>query len=66
MKTTKSFGVYFNIKKAKAKDGRTNVWTCITINKDKCFTALKKVVDAENWDFGIGTFKSRQTNLFMM
>jgi hypothetical protein len=50
MKTSQSFGVYFTIKKEKAKDGKTNVYACITVNKEKCFAALKEVVEVDNWD----------------
>jgi site-specific recombinase XerD len=59
MKTSQSFGVYFTIKKEKAKDGKTNVYACITVNKEKCFAALKEVVEVDNWDFGRGTVKGK-------
>jgi hypothetical protein len=35
MKTSQSFGVHFTIKKEKAKDGVTNVYVSITINKER-------------------------------
>jgi hypothetical protein len=41
MKTSQSFGVHFTIKKEKAKDGVTNVYTAIVINKEKALFALK-------------------------
>lgn len=60
MKTSKSFGVYFTIKKNKAnKDGMTAVYACITVNKDKCFLALKQTVHIERWDYGKGEAKGK-------
>jgi len=35
MKTSQSFGVHFTIRKGREKDGKTNVYAAITINKEK-------------------------------
>jgi hypothetical protein len=60
MKTSQSFGVYFTIKKEKAsKDGKTAVYACVTVNKDKCFIALKQYVEVERWDYGKGEAKGK-------
>lgn len=58
MKTSQSFGVNFTIKKDKAnKDGKTHVYACIIVNKEKCFIALKRQVDVLSWDYGRGSVK---------
>lgn len=50
MRTSQSFGVHFTIKKEKAKDGMTNVYAAVTINKERIRFALKHYVKVENWD----------------
>lgn len=58
MKTTQSFGVNFTIKKDKAnKEGKTHVYACIIVNKEKCFIALKRQVEILSWDYGRGSVK---------
>ncbi len=70
MKTAQSFGVHFTIKKDKAKDGVTNVYACITLNKDRIHFALKHYVKVENWDKGRGGLKvkvpeAKDTNAYL-
>jgi site-specific recombinase XerD len=57
MKTSQSFGVHFTIKKEKAKDGVTNVYASITVNKERIHFALKHYVKVDNWDKGHGGLK---------
>lgn len=58
MKTSQSFRIYFTIKSDKEKDGKAPLYVVITINKEKCFIALKqKMVDTKIWDFGKGALK---------
>jgi len=54
MKTSQSFGVHFTIKREKAKDGVTNVYASITVNKERIRFALKHQVKVDNWDAGRG------------
>jgi len=70
MKTSQSFGVFFTIKKEKARDGKTAVYACVTVNKERCFIALKQVVDVNSWDFGKGNIKgnkeeTREANAYL-
>jgi len=70
MRTSQSFGVHFTIKKDKAKDGVTNVYACITLNKDRIHFALKHYVKVENWDNGRGGLKvkvpeAKDTNAYL-
>ena len=70
MKTSQSFGVHFTIKKEKAKDGVTNVYAAVVINKEKTIFALKHYVKVENWDKGRGGLKIRvpeakETNAYL-
>ncbi len=70
MRTSQSFGVHFTIKKDKAKDGVTNVYACITLNKDRIHFALKHYVKVENWDKGRGGLKvkvpeAKDTNAYL-
>lgn len=58
MKTSQSFRIYFTIKSDKEKDGKAPLYVVVTINKEKCFIALKqKMVDISIWDFGKGAAK---------
>jgi len=41
--------VHFTIKKEKAKDGVTNVYAAVVINKEKVLFALKHYVKVDNW-----------------
>src|ERR1700749_732546 len=70
MRTSQSFGVHFTIKKEKAKDGVTNVYACITINKDRIHFALKHYVKVDSWDKGRGRIKikvpeAKETNAYL-
>ncbi|MGN6640421.1 MAG: site-specific integrase [Mucilaginibacter sp.] len=70
MKTSQSFGVHFTIKKEKAKDGITNVYAAVVINKEKALFALKHYVKVDNWDKGRGGLKvkvpeAKETNAYL-
>jgi site-specific recombinase XerD len=70
MKTSQSFGVHFTIKKEKAKDGVTNVYATVTINKERALIALKRYVKVEHWDTGRGGLKvkapeAKETNAYL-
>ncbi|MGZ3874379.1 MAG: Arm DNA-binding domain-containing protein [Mucilaginibacter sp.] len=70
MKTAQSFGVNFTIKKEKAKDGKTNIYVCISINKERAIFALKRYVNVEDWDKGHGGLKlkvpdAKETNVYL-
>jgi len=71
MKTSQSFGVSFTIKKQKAnKEGKTNVFVCIHVNKEKAFLALKQPVSVDDWDYGRGSLKAKaseakETNAYL-
>jgi len=70
MKTSQSFGVHFTIKKEKAKDGVTNVYVSVTVNKERIHFALKHYVKVDNWDKGRGGLKikvpeAKETNAYL-
>jgi site-specific recombinase XerD len=70
MRTSQSFGVHFTIKKEKAKDGVTNVYVAVTINKERIRFALKHYVKVENWDAGHSGLKAKvpeakETNAYL-
>lgn len=70
MRTSQSFGVHFTIKKEKAKDGVTNVYVSVTINKERIHFALKHHVKVENWDKGRGGLRlkvpeAKETNAYL-
>jgi hypothetical protein len=50
MKTSQSFRIHFTIRADKAKDGKAPLYACITVNKERCYIALKQLVDVNNWD----------------
>jgi integrase len=60
MRTSQSFGVFFTIKKEKAKDGKTAVYACVTVSKEKCYIALKQTVEVAKWDYGKGNVKGNK------
>ncbi|OOQ61916.1 site-specific integrase [Mucilaginibacter pedocola] len=64
MKTSQSFRIYFTIKSDKEKDGKAPLYVVVTINKEKCFIALKqKMVDISIWDFGKGAAKGTKNEI---
>lgn len=70
MKTSQSFGVHLTVKKEKAKDGVTNVYAAVVINKEKSLFALKNYVKVDNWDKGRGGLKvkvpeAKETNAYL-
>jgi integrase len=70
MKTSQSFGVHFTIKREKAKDGVTNVYASITVNKERIRFALKHQVKVESWDAGRGGLRlkvpeAKETNAYL-
>lgn len=70
MKTSQSFGVSFTIRKGREKDGKTNVYAAITINKEKVLIGLKQQVEVAHWDKGHGSLKIRvpeakETNAYL-
>jgi len=70
MRTSQSFGVHFTIKKEKAKEGVTNVYACIAINRERIHFALKHYVKVEQWDKGHGGLKAKvpeakETNAYL-
>jgi hypothetical protein len=70
MRTSQSFGVHFTIKREKAKDGVTNVYAAVVINKEKTLFALKHYVKVDNWDKGRGGLKikvpeAKETNAYL-
>ncbi|MCD8739111.1 site-specific integrase [Mucilaginibacter roseus] len=70
MKTSQSFGVHFTIKKERSKDGVTNVYAAITVNKERVRFALKHYVKVEHWDAGRGGLRikvpeAKETNAYL-
>lgn len=70
MRSSQSFGVHFTIKKEKAKEGVTNVYACIAINRERIHFALKHYVKVEQWDKGHGGLKAKvpeakETNTYL-
>ena len=57
MKTSQSFGVHFTIRADKEKEGNAPVYACITVNKKRCYIALKQFVDINYWDNTKGALK---------
>ena len=57
MKTSNSFGVHFTIRADKEKEGNAPVYACITVNKKRCYIALKQFVDINYWDNAKGALK---------
>jgi site-specific recombinase XerD len=58
MKTSQSFRIYFTMKSDKEKDGKAPIYASVTVNKEKCFIALKQLmVDVNIWDCGKGAAK---------
>jgi len=58
MKTTNSFGIYFNIRADKEKDGKAPVFVGITVNGQKVLMVLQQKVTVKCWDMKKGMGKS--------
>lgn len=50
MKTSQSFRVHYTIGADEAKDGEAPIYACVTVNKQRCYIALKQLTDVESWD----------------
>lgn len=50
MKTSQSFRVHYTIRSDKAKDGKAPIYACVTVNKQRCYIALKQLTDVKSWD----------------
>src|ERR1700710_1640959 len=50
MNTLQSFGIHFIIRSDKEKDGKSPIYCCITVNRKKCFFAVKQNTDSKTWD----------------
>ena len=50
MKTSQSFRVHYTIRADKAKDGKAPIYACVTVNKQRCYIALKQLTDVKSWD----------------
>jgi site-specific recombinase XerD len=57
MNTTQSFGIHFTIRSDKEKDGKSPIYACITVNRKKCFFAIKQNTDSKSWDNRKGACK---------
>src|SRR5690606_3410842 len=63
MKTSQSFGVHFTIRTDKEKEGNAPVYACITVNKKRCYIALKQFVDINYWDNTKGALKGTREDI---
>lgn len=66
MKTVQSFGVHFTVRKDRVKDGKAQVYVCITVNKEKCLMALQQTVDLRYWDERRGSGKGGRQEVSSM
>jgi site-specific recombinase XerD len=58
MKTANSFGIYFNLRVEKEKDGKAPIYACITVNGEKVFMAVKQKITVKCWDSNRGCGKT--------
>jgi len=58
MKTTNSFGIYFNIRPDKVRDGKAPVFVGITVNGQKALMVLQQKITVKCWDMKKGMGKS--------
>ncbi|GAA4321038.1 site-specific integrase [Mucilaginibacter gynuensis] len=63
MKTTQSFGIHFTARADKEKNGKLPIYACITVNRKKCFFAVKQYVDLKNWDNRKGAAKGTKDDI---
>jgi len=50
MKVINSFGIYFNLRTEKEKDGTAPIYVSITVNGQKVLLATKHRVNVKCWD----------------
>ena len=58
MKVMNSFGIYFNLRTEKEKDGKAPVYVSITVNGRKVLVATKQSISVRCWDMNKGFGKS--------
>jgi len=63
MNTSQSFGIHFTIRADKEKDGKSPIYACITINRKKCFFAVKQNTDSKSWDNRKGAGKGSKDEI---
>lgn len=63
MNASQSFGIHFTIRADKEKDGKSPIYACITINRKKCFFALKQNTDSKSWDNRKGVGKGSKDEI---
>lgn len=70
MKTVKSFGIYFNVRLEKEKEGKAPIYMCITVEGKKTWVALQQKISVKCWDMGKGigrntTSEGKSVNLYL-
>ncbi|WPU97014.1 Arm DNA-binding domain-containing protein [Mucilaginibacter sabulilitoris] len=70
MKTTNSFGIHFNIRTDKERDGGAPVFAIITVNGQRASMVLKDRISVKSWDMknGIGksnTSEGKKVNVYL-
>jgi len=63
MNTSQSFGIHFTIRSDKEKDGKSPIYACITVNRKKCFFAVKQNTDSKSWDMRKGACKGSKDEI---
>jgi site-specific recombinase XerD len=63
MNTSQSFGIHFTIRSDKEKDGKSPIYACITVNRKKCFFAVKQNTDSKSWDMRKGACKGSKDQI---
>jgi len=58
MKSINSFGLHFNLRTEKKKDGKAPIYVAITVNGRKVFAATKQTISVKCWDIDKGLGKA--------
>ncbi|MBL4674600.1 MAG: site-specific integrase [Mucilaginibacter sp.] len=63
MQTSKSFGIHFTTRSDKVRDGKSPIYACITVNRQRSYIALKQSIDPAHWNSRKGAAKGNRSEI---
>jgi integrase len=63
MRSTNTFGIHFVLRKSRGKNGKAAIYVRIVVNKTRSEIALKRLIDAEDWNSVKGMAKPKNVEL---
>lgn len=63
MRSTNTFGIHFVLRKSRGKNGKAAIYVRIVVNKTRSEIALKRLIDADEWNSIKGIAKPKNIEL---